>query len=67
MLPTSHPLPPSFVHATLVALDLPRELAERYTAPSDSRATNDRDRHRCFMQPGPVQPNRAPAWPFPVQ
>jgi len=61
-------LPAPFVHATLVALDLPRDLAERYTAPGGARAVRDRerDRHRHPAQPALLRPIPTPAWPFPV-
>jgi hypothetical protein len=60
----SSSLPPSFVHATLVALDLPHDLADRYAAPDDSVALRDRD--RCPPQRPAMWQGREKVWPFPT-
>jgi len=59
-------LPAAFVHATLVALDLPRSLAERYAAPDTADSAAARDGHRVPVAPAPVRPAGAPGWPFPL-
>jgi len=58
-------LPPSFVRATLVALDLPGHLAERYAAPETRRAPPDGEHHRHTPPLPPVRQLGAPSWPFP--
>lgn len=59
-------LPTSFVHATLVALNLPRQLADRYTiAPDNRRAPHERDREHFPIWQPQAQPDGAPIRPFP--
>jgi hypothetical protein len=58
-------LPAAFVRATLVALDLPPHLAERYTAPCVGQRPPVR---RRTVHPGPLQPAHRSYqhdWPFP--
>ena len=58
-------LPTPFVHATLIALDLPRDLADRYAAPGETHSRADTDRQRRLAPPdGCRPPESAPPWPF---
>jgi len=57
-------LPPSFVRATLVALDLPRHLADRYAAPEAFRAPLDQEQRRCPPPALPIRRDSTPSWPF---
>jgi len=60
----SSSLSQSFVRATLVALDLPRHLADRYAAPESQRAPPDQEQHR--YPPLPTTPRfDTPSRPFP--
>lgn len=57
-------LPVTFLRATLIALDLPRHLADTYVAPDSGRAPINRDRRRRIVRLAPARPPRPPAWPF---
>jgi hypothetical protein len=57
-------LPASFVHATLIALDLPRSLAERYAEPEVESAPDERAEDRAPIAAPRGAPAVAPAWPF---
>ena len=59
-------LPASFVHATLVALDLPLSLAEHYAAPEAADSTDAHDDHRVPPASAPARPVGTPGWPFPL-
>lgn len=55
-------LPTPFVHATLIAFELPRDLADRYAEPERKSDPDDRDRIALLPQ---ARPDHAPPWPFP--
>lgn len=55
-------LPTPFVQATLIALDLPRDLADRYAEPELHGAAAAHD-HEPLPQ---LRPDHAPPWPFPA-
>ncbi len=60
-------LPAPFVHATLIALDLPRDLADRYANPFDPSAAREVDREGYAVLPADFAPPAgAAAWPFPT-
>ena len=63
----SQSLPAPFLRATLVALDLPHHLVERYAAPEDHVALDDRDRRRYPSPQSHVRQGGAPSWPFPAR
>jgi len=54
-------LPVTFVRATLIALDLPRNLADTYATPDNGRGPSNRNRRRHIVRHAPARP---PAWPF---
>ena len=59
-------LPASFVHATLIALDLPHSLAERYSEPEIEGTPEEQAEGRAAIAAPRGVPAAAPAWPFPL-
>jgi len=60
-------LPAPFVHATLIALDLPRDLAERYADPLGPPAAGEGGQDGYPVLPaGFASPAGAAGWPFPT-
>jgi hypothetical protein len=59
-------LPVTFLRATLVALDLPRHLADTYAKSNSGRDPNTRNRRRHVVRHVPALPPRPPDWPFRV-
>jgi hypothetical protein len=57
-------LPVTFLRATLIALDLPRHLADIYVTPVSDRGPINRNRRRRIVRHAPARPPRPPAWPF---
>ncbi|MGB8433643.1 MAG: hypothetical protein WCE38_05245 [Burkholderiales bacterium] len=57
-------LPVNFLRATLIALDLPRHLADTYPTPDRGRGASKRNRRRHIVRHALAQPLRPPAWPF---
>jgi hypothetical protein len=59
-------LPVTFLRATLIALDLPRHLADTYATPDSGRDPNNPNRRRRIVRRALARPPRPPAWPFPA-
>jgi hypothetical protein len=57
-------LPAPFVEATLIALNLPLDLAYRYAVPNAGSAPHDRSPDLA-LRPR-AGPGRPPGWPFPI-
>jgi hypothetical protein len=57
-------LPVDFLRATLVALNLPRHLADTYAWSNSGRDPSNRNRRRHVVRHVPARPPRPPAWPF---
>jgi|AP12_2_1047962.scaffolds.fasta_scaffold20128_2 hypothetical protein len=57
-------LPVTFLRATLIALDLPRHLADIYVTPYGGRGPYNRNRRRHIVRHAPARKPRPPDWPF---
>lgn len=57
-------LPATFLRATLIALGLPRHLADTYATPDSGRGPGNRNRRRHIVRHAPARPPRPPDWPF---